>query len=62
MAGKKKAAAPSSKRAKQPEKKSAATNADPEWDHLEERFSTLSTDFNQLAEMMDRDKEEEPER
>ena len=39
-------------------KSASAGNGTPEWEHLEERFSTLSTDFNQLAAIMDREAEE----
>ena len=36
-------------------KRASAGNVNPEWEHLEERFATLSSEFNELAEMMDRE-------
>jgi hypothetical protein len=51
----KKTAASNGKRDKT--RKLASTgNCNPEWEHLEERFNTLSSEFNELAEMIERDK------
>ncbi|MBI5243259.1 MAG: hypothetical protein HY922_06160 [Elusimicrobia bacterium] len=50
----KKASASNGKRDKA-KKGSSGRNGNPEWEHLEERFNTLSSDFNQLAEMVERE-------
>jgi len=51
----KKAAASNGKRDKA-RKPASAGSANPEWEHLEERFNTLSSDFNELVGMIERDK------
>lgn len=51
----KKKSPPSGKRAKADRKKGSYPDKDPEWDHLEERFSTLNSDFGKLAEIVSRD-------
>ncbi|MFA6091513.1 MAG: hypothetical protein WCU88_00580 [Elusimicrobiota bacterium] len=56
---KKKAAKPAKKSVRSSTKKVQVKDADPEWEHLEERFSTLSSDFSELVEMMDRDDQKE---
>ena len=55
MPKKKKKRTPSPKRDKT-SKKSPEKGSDPEWEFLRERFDTMSTDFNQLAELIPREK------
>ena len=50
-------AAPSSKRAAKPKRKASEAPVNPEWDHLEERFQNLSSDFGKLAGLLDKDSE-----
>jgi hypothetical protein len=52
MMAKKKTAAPKGKTAKAKPKRGESSNpGDPEWEDLEERFNTLSSDFKELAHM-----------
>ena len=51
MAKKKKKAAASSKKAA-PSKKAAAVEPDPEWEHLEERYSQIGSEMKELAKML----------
>ena len=45
-----------SKPAAPKQKKSPKTPADPEWEHLEERFNSLNDEFGKLAELMEDEK------
>jgi hypothetical protein len=40
-------------------KESVSSSGDPEWEDLQERFNTLSSDFRQLAEMAEQKEEAE---
>ena len=53
MQKKKKKKTPSPKRGKTAKKRSDK-QTDPEWEFLEERGNTMSTDFNRLAELIPR--------
>jgi hypothetical protein len=39
-------------RQRKPVRQTASKPSDPEWEFLEERFSSMSEDFSRLAEMM----------
>ncbi|MFA5141124.1 MAG: hypothetical protein WC728_18005 [Elusimicrobiota bacterium] len=45
------------KRSMKPRKKAATGDKDPEWEVLEERFSSMSEDFSKLADIMPRHEE-----
>jgi hypothetical protein len=48
---------PSNNKRVKPRKKASLGSKDPEWEVLEERFSSMSEDFSKLADIMPREEE-----